>query len=344
MPTLNSHDRPNEIIDLDLDNYQGKIQMKYIYLDQAPWIELKQRDSNDDTRQYIEQKIDQGEAVIQLLHTLYIETCKYGGKSVREDHADYMYRLSGGHVLRNFHDVSHIEKLNFVETAIGNKFDLESEVRATNAPSMLGTPKLTIDGEDVFESDQINDEVKREFRELLESKIAFDMFIEEEAAERHQDTDWEKELVETIEETREAMDEEFNDNSRRRRAEIHTYFFKDVFFDLISGFASRSHSVDFGNYDFEKYVHQGDEDVEELYQSFPAIYTYLTLSTRRDTEKARKAKPNDVYDLFSLAVAIPYSDIVVTEKMWVTKATRAGLDEAYDTTLLTSLDDLPNAI
>lgn len=318
--------------------------MKYIYLDQAPWIELRQRDSNDATRQFIEQKVNQGEAIVQLLHTLYIETGKYDSESVREDHADYMYRLSGGHVLRNFQDVSHIEKRNFVETAIGNEFDLEFEVRATNASSMLGTPKLTIDGEDVFESDQFSDKVKQEFRDLLESKLAFDIFIEEEAAERHQDTAWEEELVETIEETREAMDEEFNDNSRRRRAEIHTYFFKEVFFDLIFGFASRGHSVDFGNYDFEKYVYQGDEDVEELYQSFPAIYSYLTLSTRRDTEKTREAKPNDVYDLFSLAVAIPYSDVVVTEKMWVTKAIRAGLDEAYNTTLLTSLDGLPSAI
>jgi hypothetical protein len=198
-----------------------------------------------------------------------------------------------------------------------------------------------IDGEDVFKSDRFSEEVKQEFRDVLESKLAFDLLIEQEDDGRHQQTGWEEELVETIEETREVMNKEFNDNGRRRRAEIHSYFYENVFADLISGIESKGHSISFGDYEFEKYVHQGDKQVDELYQSFPAIYTYLTLSTRRDTEKTREAKSNDVYDLFSLAVAIPYSDIVVTENMWVTKATRAGLDETYNTTLLTNIDELP---
>ena len=42
-----------------------------------------------------------------------------------------------------------------------------------------------------------------------------------------------------------------------------------------------------------------------------------------------------------LSKAIPYCDIVVTEKKWVSLAKQAKLDKLYDTILSSKVDDLP---
>ena len=54
--------------------------------------------------------------------------------------------------------------------------------------------------------------------------------------------------------------------------------------------------------------------------------------------------PLAVYILLNVAYlskAIPYCDIVVTEKKWVSLAKHAKLDKLYDTILLSKVDDLP---
>lgn len=95
---------------------------------------------------------------------------------------------------------------------------------------------------------------------------------------------------------------------------------------------------DFSKFDFEGYVKNGDDEVERLFQYFPSHYTYIVLTNARDLQDG--GQPNDIYDLFSLRVALPYSDIVVTEKFWKAEADRAGLDDIYGTDVQSSLDAL----
>jgi hypothetical protein len=45
----------------------------------------------------------------------------------------------------------------------------------------------------------------------------------------------------------------------------------------------------------------------------------------------RRIQPNDMIDLAFLAVAIPYADVLVTEKMWTGAAKQRRLDLSYDT-------------
>lgn len=50
--------------------------------------------------------------------------------------------------------------------------------------------------------------------------------------------------------------------------------------------------------------------------------------------------PNDLPDMGAMAVAIPYCDVVVTERKFAHLVRRAGLDSRYETTILTDLSDL----
>lgn len=318
--------------------------MTYVYLDQAHWIDLRQRDEDDEVRKWIESAIESEEITIEVLHTLLIETGKHADEGTREEHADYIYEMSRGNVLSNYMDVQSMEVRKFVWNSVGLDYDIEEQIRSQDIPSMYGNWTLEYDGEDFFESDEIDDEIKEEFRDLLRSRKAFEMTMDDEMVEEYQDTDWEVELVETIEETREEWNEVFSDNKRRRRFEIYNYFREDVIMGVILEFAELGLAPNFGNYEFEKYVQEGDDKVDKLFQQFPASYTYLMLSTAKDLQKTRDPKKNDLYDLFSLAVAIPYSDVVVTEKFWVAETKRVDLDEIYDTELLTAIDELPEAV
>ena len=47
-----------------------------------------------------------------------------------------------------------------------------------------------------------------------------------------------------------------------------------------------------------------------------------------------------MYDIWHLTLAIPHSDIVVTENMWTSIARNAKLEEKCNTTILSSLIDL----
>jgi hypothetical protein len=68
----------------------------------------------------------------------------------------------------------------------------------------------------------------------------------------------------------------------------------------------------------------------------------VTYELRRLRHQSRdtKWKPNDLEDIASLSVAIPYCDVVVTEKQWCHNARRAKLDRRFNTVILYDLKDL----
>jgi hypothetical protein len=55
----------------------------------------------------------------------------------------------------------------------------------------------------------------------------------------------------------------------------------------------------------------------------------------------RTWKKNDIHDMDALAIAIPYCDVVVTEKHAYTQLLKAGVEQKYHTKLLRRLEDLP---
>lgn len=58
----------------------------------------------------------------------------------------------------------------------------------------------------------------------------------------------------------------------------------------------------------------------------------------------RPWKPNDIHDIDALSVAIPYCDIVVTERHFCTQVSRTPLATRFNTVILPKLEELPAAI
>jgi hypothetical protein len=64
------------------------------------------------------------------------------------------------------------------------------------------------------------------------------------------------------------------------------------------------------------------------FRTMPASYCLFELSYFRDMQPQRKVQSNDMNDLMSLCLAIPYCDVVVTERQWANAASQRGIERS----------------
>ena len=78
----------------------------------------------------------------------------------------------------------------------------------------------------------------------------------------------------------------------------------------------------------------GKSRLMSFFGMIPTLDVEIELATERDDFWNRQIDPNDMADIGFLSVAIPYCDIVVTERFWCDLAKRKKLDQKYNTILL----------
>jgi hypothetical protein len=82
-----------------------------------------------------------------------------------------------------------------------------------------------------------------------------------------------------------------------------------------------------------------DETITGLFDFFPTLDVERALTLAAEQQQ-RQIQPNDVYDIAALTAAIPYCDIVITERFWAHLCNATTLPHKYQTTILPSLADL----
>jgi hypothetical protein len=317
--------------------------MPWAYLDLNKWIDLHKRRPGDTTRQQIEDAVEDGDIVIPLTLSLLYEEAKFDGDKIRKQVYDYMYELSDWHTLRHYSYLLPVEIERFVEGMYGNpEYDIVSEVRGKGPANLIGDFTLHKRDRGLAEREKL-----RKTEMVLNQKPGFEKAKEiAENLYSNQGEGWEKELHQQTQEITKNWDESFNDNSRRKRYAQVRHFIQRVLPQLIDPLYVKAYETKlpflFEQYNFEDYIQQGDQNVDGLLRCFPSNYTHIALTNARDLQDGDK--PNDIYDIFSLAVAIPYCDYVVTENRWKSDTKNANLDEEYNTEMLTSIDELAETI
>jgi hypothetical protein len=94
----------------------------------------------------------------------------------------------------------------------------------------------------------------------------------------------------------------------------------------------------------EDFIALGAEGITKFIRDIPTADILTTFTKANLKTLNRPWKKNDIHDMDALAIAIPYCDIVVTEKHAYTQLHNAGVEQRYDTVLLKSLEDLPNVL
>jgi hypothetical protein len=89
----------------------------------------------------------------------------------------------------------------------------------------------------------------------------------------------------------------------------------------------------------------GKEWLVSLCEQMPNVAVIEALAKANHKAAAdRTWRPNDIHDIDALSVAIPYCDIVVTERHCYTQVNRTPLATRFKTVILAKLEELPAAI
>jgi hypothetical protein len=83
-----------------------------------------------------------------------------------------------------------------------------------------------------------------------------------------------------------------------------------------------------------------DDQIAGLLNKMPCLDIERRLAVQVEQQSSRELQGNDIYDIAWLSAAIPYCDIVVTEKLWVHSCRVCGIDNMYRTQILRSLTEL----
>jgi len=78
----------------------------------------------------------------------------------------------------------------------------------------------------------------------------------------------------------------------------------------------------------------------EFMMSLPTVDVWMTTTVERDFDWNRVVTGNDIRDQAFLSTAIPYCDVVVTERYWGALVRRTGLSDRHSCRVVRRLEDL----
>ncbi len=139
-----------------------------------------------------------------------------------------------------------------------------------------------------------------------------------------------------IEEIRKAQSQ-ITDNKLRHRVTLVQFLISDINPKVIKFLLS----IHIDPKSFADKFLRNQTQIIQFFQSMPTSYNVVELSFRRDMMMERKVHPHDLNDIMSLSIALPYSDVVVTERMWHSVISQAKLDKLRPTRVLKSVQELP---
>ena len=93
-------------------------------------------------------------------------------------------------------------------------------------------------------------------------------------------------------------------------------------------------------HNMEELKQLGDSTIRGLVQDIPTLNVEMQLAVKLEAQ-SKEIFRNDLMDMHSFSVAIPYADWVIAEKTFVSLANQAKLGSAYRTTIINDLGKLP---
>lgn len=133
-----------------------------------------------------------------------------------------------------------------------------------------------------------------------------------------------------------AVAEKFAHGSKMERLIMATEV-SDIRGPIAHGLARAGVSVD-------DFFAMGRDEITSFILSMPSRNVTYNMRLARHRNRQKEWSANDLNDVTSLATAVPYCDIVVTEKSWVHTLTQAGLDREYGTRILSDAGGLVDAL
>lgn len=314
---------------------------KIVYLDQKCWINIAKLYYGDKSEREsdIVKKIlvasESGQIIFPLSLSHINETNRISDDKRRNQLAGLMTKISKGYTLQpNFNWLLRAEIKNIVLRKLGLKTKNIRELIVKKGISNALGAKATLVPKNEIKTPELPENEKNKLLTLLESPEAIELILKQRPPENLEQN--KKELVKKVEQNRQELSN-IKDNNLRQRL-----FFAKSMFEIV-GPELRKISIQYNlPKDFFLGLKSTRKDIEKLLDNIPTARCLFTLIYHRDNQLQRPIQVNDFNDIWFLTLALPYCNIVVTEKMWTSIATRAKLDVKNNTIILSSISQLEN--
>lgn len=315
-----------------------------VYLDQNGWIDLAKMEygsakTEKETKllEKIYGAVEEDEVFFPLSIVHLDEISKISSESKRHQLAALMVKLSKGYSFSPYSD-SHIavEVDQIVAEKLGYpNIDLRQVFLKQGIHHLTGS-KVEIISRDGDKNKKPPKEIKEKMTNLLYDPRVFEFLLTKTkpnpSLRRYQ-----KEAATQMDEIRKGL-LKIKDKDLRRRTFLAQNVSAVILPHIVKTLIDRGLPKDV--FKMEEWTR---EDMDGFLTQVPTGLTFITLMMYRDLQFQRAITVNDIADVWGLTLAIPYSDIVVTERRWVAIAKQSKLDTICDTIMLSSINDLTSS-
>ena len=320
---------------------KGRAPTKIVYLDQKCWIDIAKLYYGQPTKEEKElvgkifQSSEKGQLIFPLSISHFEETMKIASSRRKSQLAFLMAKLSQGYALQPYVEKvieAEIQNIVFRKVALPT-VNIRDFVLKKGVSHLVGAkPELVF--KKGFASPEVIQEIEKKLLDKLEEPKTIELLLKQSLP---------KSLILGLEEPVKEMEKirqelrEIKDNNLRKRV----FLARNILAVVVPELAKISIE-----YNLPKHFFIAEKptlrDVNKFLGSIPTALCFFTLIFQRDQQFQRPIPKNDFNDIWFLTLAIPYCDIVVTEKMWTSIARQAKLDKICDTVILPSLSELGN--
>lgn len=312
----------------------------FIYLDQNKWIDIaccyvgkKGYEKYSEVCKKIYEKANTGEWIFPLSTIHLFETITRNDQQSKLDIAKVMGELSKNYTISSHLDMKSHEFNNLIKKLVGNDpDDLSSLALKKDFLNIVGLsddksiskivqPNVMPAAKGIIHSYNI-------FYELMKAGI-----LDANNSEIIKDKIFYKECFEKMREGYDKIPDKYNEYKYR-------FFLVQQFFETFHDRILENRELFDENLD--NILNKGKDEVLEFLESMPSFTTQFLLSFKIVSNKGRQFDLNDFHDIIFLSTAIPYCDVVITEKMWTGIIINSGLHKRYNTHVSKDLNHLLN--
>lgn len=313
--------------------------MKTVYLDQNKWIDLarrrKRHGDGEPTFQYFKSRIDTKNWRFPISAIHLIETLKRTDKKSRANVLKVMIDLSNGYSILSFRDVEKAEVINaFARHHDPTKIIKFSPVKTYPFYALGAIPTLS-------GGEHLPTHIQNELSALLalcmtEPEIFYSILSLIESPDMQQaDQELDDEFVSSMQKDRK------NVLQKPKEFRYKIYLARNIVEILRKYYTSLCGMFSLTKETFvpEDMLSEPEKTLEFL-ESMPSIDVRVKLHFDLLVDKSYQFHPHDAFDILFLATAVPYTDVVVTERTWQHRIQKTHLDTKYNTVIVSRLEDI----
>lgn len=323
--------------------------MLHVYLDQNKWIDLaKARAGRKEQARFVEvlqaaqEAVRAGDASFPLTAQHYYETSNRGARESREHLAATMLGLSQGDAIAPPQVVVpyEIEVALIKQLQLPNDLPPAVQVFGKGANHVFNTDMFTYEAPDEYEGRPLPAELQAMVAVAGSTMMEFAVLAGPPSSETTRLA-----LSEHMRLTGSKFargQQELRDRvADMRHGRLEDAMTATAIVDILDPLAAVCTRL---GVDPGRLFAGGAEVLSPLVYAIPSRWVEREMRRQRHTNPQKQWEGNDLNDVMALSVAVPYCDVVVTERQWAHFANVAKLDQRFKTKVIRDLRELPELL